>query len=409
MLTKKMVTVLLWEFLQKVKSKSFIFSMIFMPGVIIGFTLIPTYFASHGYERIHTIGIAAETGFSSDLLCLELTSRYALQEDRNPINLIPIPFTNMDSVIISGTQLVQKGIIDGFLILDKESIQQKKIRYFAKSADNFNAFRTIETSLNSVIIEQETKQLNLSTDQFKSITQPIKIKMVQIGSDESEVLRKYMTGIIMVMMLFFAIFNSGGSFMRGISEEKNNRVIEILISSITPKELMTGKILGLGGVGLFQIFVWGLLGSFFGRDVLSFLSPFLLICFAVYFILGYLLFASIFSVVGSVLSSEHDIQPVQAVLSMIGILPIALAILVLQDPDSLLVSILSYIPLLTPTLMILRLVISDPSLTQVISTMVVLLLSLLLTLRLASKIFHVALLMHGKKPTFHEVVKWARI
>ena len=108
------------------------------------------------------------------------------------------------------------------------------------------------------------------------------------------------------------------------------------------------------------------------------------------------------------LSSERDIQPVQSVLSTIGILPIALAILVLQDPDSMLVAVLSYIPLLTPTLMILRLVISDPSLIQVISTMMVLFLSLFLTLRLASKIFHVALLMHGKKPTFHEVLKWAR-
>jgi ABC-2 type transport system permease protein len=128
--------------------------------------------------------------------------------------------------------------------------------------------------------------------------------------------------------------------------------------------------------------------------------------FIVYFGLGYLLFASIFAIVGSVLSSEHDIQPVQSILSILGILPVAFAILVLQDPDSLLVNIGSYIPLLTPTLMILRMVISQPPMIHIVGTMIVLLISLIIALRTASKIFEVALLMHGKKLTFSEAFKW---
>ncbi|MBL7994554.1 ABC transporter permease [bacterium] len=408
MFTKKMFTVLAWEFIQKVKSKGFIFSMVFMPIVIIGFTLIPTYFADQEPERALNIAIADQTSFATDELSFKLESQFPLQNGKSPVNFVPIPYTTADSVLITGKHLIQKGIVDGFLVVDDEAIRQKQVRYFVKGAGNNRTFQNLERCINNVIIEHHAKQLNLSPQQIQIITQTVRVKMIQIGSEDTELIQRYLAGIILVMMLFFAIFNSGGSFMRGISEEKNNRVIEILISSISPKELMTGKILGLGCVGLTQILLWGLLGALFGRDALGFLTPFLLVCFAAYFVSGYLLFAGIFSVVGSVLSSEHDIQPVQAVLSMIGILPIALAILVLQNPDSILVAILSYIPLLTPTLMILRLVISEPSLIQVIGTMIVLLFSLLFMLKLASKIFHVSLLMQGKRPTLNEVIKWAR-
>ena len=408
MFTKKMLTVFVWEFLQKIRSKGFIFSMIFMPAVIIGFTLIPTYLADREPKRTLTIAVADETGLAARELELKLSSAFMQNEGANSISIIPVVFTTYDSTILAGSQLVQKGIVDGFLFFDATALDKQNIPYYVKGSENLIAFRTLENAVNAMIMERNAKKLDLTAEQIRDVTQTARLKMIRIGSEETEMIEKYLAGIILVMMLFFAIFNSGGSFMRGISEEKNNRVIEILISSVTPGELMTGKILGLGSVGLTQILIWGLLGALFGGNALDFLSPFLLICFTIYFILGFLMYAGLFSVVGSVLSSEQDIQPVQAVLSMIGILPVALAILVLQDPDSLLVAVLSYVPLLTPTLMILRMVISAPSVIQIVSTMAVLFFSLIVTLRLASKIFHVALLMHGKKPSFREIMKWVR-
>ena len=408
MFTKKMLTVFVWEFLQKIRSKGFIFSMIFMPAVIIGFTLIPTYLADREPKRTLTIAVADETGLAARELEFKLSSAFMQNEGANSISIIPVLFTTYDSTVLAGSQLVQKGIVDGFLFFDATALDKQNIPYYVKGSENLITFRTLENAVNAMVMELNVKKLDLTAEQIRDITQTARLKMIRIGSEETEMIEKYLAGIILVMMLFFAIFNSGGSFMRGISEEKNNRVIEILISSVTPGELMTGKILGLGSVGLTQILIWGLLGMLLGGNALDFLSPFLLICFTIYFILGFLMYAGLFSVVGSVLSSEQDIQPVQAVLSMIGILPVALAILVLQDPDSLLVAVLSYVPLLTPTLMILRMVISAPSVIQIVSTMAVLFFSLIVTLRLASKIFHVALLMHGKKPSFREIMKWVR-
>lgn len=379
-----------------------------MPAVIIGFTLIPTYLADQGSEHTLTIAVADETGFAAEELKFKLAASFSPNDGTAPIQLIPVLYTTHDSTVTAGSQLVQKSVVDGFILFDSSALNKKIIPYYVKGTGNLSAFRTLEHAVSSLTMEHHARQLGLSAEQIRDVSQVSRIKMIQIGSEETEILQKYLAGIILVMMLFFAIFNSGGSFMRGISEEKNNRVIEILISSVTPGELMTGKVLGLGCVGLTQIFTWGLLGALFGGSALNFLSPYLLVCFTIYFIFGFLLYAGLFSMVGSILSSEQDIQPAQAVLSMIGILPVALAILVLQDPDSWLVTILSYVPLLTPTLMILRMVISSPSIVQVVLTMTVLFFSLIVTLRLAGKIFHIALLMYGKKPSYREVIKWIR-
>lgn len=408
MFTKKMLTVFAWEFTQKVRSKGFIFSMIFMPAVIIGFTLIPTYLADNGSDRLWTIAVADETGLVAEELSIKLSEQFGRLGEANSITVIPVITSNPDSGLMLGRQLAEKGIVDGYVTLDERSVLDKDVRVFVNSGSYMGKFPVLESAIQKLIMEHHAVKLGLKTEQIRNIAEASRIRIIQINSGDEEMIQKYLTGIILVMMLFFAIFNSGGSFMRGISEEKNNRVIEILVSSVSPKELMTGKILGLGSVGLLQIVVWGLLGSVFGGSSLGFLSPLFLVYFIIYFIFGFLLFAGIFAAIGSVLSSEQDIQPVQAVLSVIGILPVALAILVLQDPDSLLVSILSYIPLLTPTLMILRLVISSPTIFEVIGTTLILLLSLILTLRLAGKIFNIALLMHGKKPGFREVFKWAK-
>lgn len=408
MFTKKMLTVFSWEFIQKIKSKGFIFSMIFMPIVIIGFTLIPTYLADRGVERVLTVAVA-DHGFAAQAIEAKLASTFA-DSEKNQIHIVPINLSNYDSLLLAGTQLVQEGVVDGFLLLDSIALNSNNIPYYIKGTGNLASYRALENIVNTVIMEHHAKKMNLSNDQIQRLSQTTRIKMIQVGSqEETEIIQKYLAGIILVMMLFFAIFNSGGSFMRGITEEKNNRVIEILISSVSPGELMTGKILGLGCVGLTQIFTWGLLGALFGGSALNFLSPFFLACFILYFIMGFLMYAGLFSVVGSVLPSEHDIQPVQAVLSLIGILPVALAVLVLQDPDSWLVTLFSYVPLLTPTLMILRMVISQPPFIQIVSTMIVLFFSLIATLHFARKVFHIALLMRGKKPSYREIMKWVRI
>ncbi len=402
MFTKKMVTIFLWEFTQRVKSKSFLFSVVFMPTVIIGFTLLPAYFATHEQDKPLSLAVADKINLTGAL-------HQKIIENNIPVTLLPLEMTNTDSVMKTGLQLARQGIVDGFMVLDETVFTGKSVSCFTKGSENNPLLLRVGSMLNELLTERELEKMNLSTMNVKDLINGFHLKTLPLDPNESDETEKYITGIIVVMMLFFSVLNSSGSFLRGLSEEKNNRVMEILISSALPRELMTGKILGLGCVGLLQMAIWFSAGAMFGgKAAFNILSPALLMYFAVYFVLGFLLFASIFAVIGSVLSSEQDIQPIQGILSMVGILPVAFAVLVLQNPDSLLVNVLSYVPVLTPTLMILRIVISDTPGVHIIGTMAVLTVSLLFALRTASRIFEVAILMHGKKLTFSEVLKWTQ-
>jgi ABC-2 type transport system permease protein len=200
-------------------------------------------------------------------------------------------------------------------------------------------------------------------------------------------------------------------------EEKSNRIMELLVGSSKPSELMWGKLLGLSGLGLTQVFVWGLLGGgvalFFASSSvipegfsLDLLAPLPVIL--LYLILGYIFFAAIFIGVGSLVTTEQEAQLVTQYLTLILVAPVAFSIVVLQDPNAGYIEALSYFPLLTPTLMMLRAVAKMPSFLTIAGTSAVLLAATVVTTWMASRIFHTAILLYGKRPTVRELVKWLR-
>jgi len=402
--TKKTFHVFWWEYSQKIRSKGFLFSVLFVPLFILTFTLLPTYLAGVSSKNLLNIAIADQTHILKPLMELRLA-----EKGDSSIHLMSIASENPTDANKQGKELVQQGVVDAYVWLDEHIFTHPAVACYAKGTGNFETMRVLENALSEVVFEEQLRRKDVKLLNTKDFIRAVDLKVVAVNDEDSELIQKYITGIIFVLMMFMSMFNSGSSFMRGVIEEKNSRVIEILISSVKPRELMTGKVLGIGAVGLSQIAAWTLLGLLFGgTKAASLLSGPLMIYFLIYFVLGYFFFASLFSIIGTLFSSDQDIQYVQSVLSAVGIVPVAFAFLVLQDPDSLLVAILSFVPPLTPTLMILRLVISDPPVIHIIGTMSVLLVSLILTMRFSGKIFEIALLMHGKKITVREILRWAK-
>ena len=214
---------------------------------------------------------------------------------------------------------------------------------------------------------------------------------------------------MVVMMLFFAIFNSSGAFLRSLSEERHNRIMEVLIATVEPGTLMAGKILGLGCVGLLQLALWSGLGILLSDirflEVLSWSQWILVI---LYFMFGYLFYTGLFASIGSVLSSESDVQHLQAILSILGLLPAALLVVILTDPHSLLVSILSFFPLVTPTLMPLRIILTDVPILQVTATLTLMAASSFAMTVAAGKVFKAATLLQGTSASLSRIRKAAR-
>ena len=220
----------------------------------------------------------------------------------------------------------------------------------------------------------------------------------------------YIFGILLMM----AIFTSSGYLLQGLGEEKENRVMEILLSSISPKQLLAGKVLGLGAAGLVQIIVWLVSANFLMRmasatwgNVIGSLQPppEFLILGIIYFILGYLFVAVLMAGVGSISPTAREGQQMSAFFIIPVLIPIYFMALIMEHPENIVVKILTFIPITAPVTVIVRLGLSEIPLWELLLSIGILILSIWGCFVLCTKLFRTYLLMYGKRPDLREIVR----
>ncbi len=219
------------------------------------------------------------------------------------------------------------------------------------------------------------------------------------------------------MLLLMSIMMSSGYLLQGVAEEKENRVIEVILSSIDPDELLMGKLLGLGTAGLIQMFVWVTLAwgavAYVSAFVFAELSALdirfssLVISF-VFFILGFLLFGSLMAGTGSLGNNQKESQQLSMIWSLSAVIPMFFIILIIDEPNSLLSRILSYIPLTSPITMITRVATGKVPWWEIPLSIIVLTAAIFLSIKFFSKVFRVGLLMYGKRPGFRDILRSLR-
>jgi ABC-2 type transport system permease protein len=211
------------------------------------------------------------------------------------------------------------------------------------------------------------------------------------------------------MLLMMMILYSGGMLIRSLVEEKSNRLIEIIISSCTPNELLTGKILGLSTLGLVQVLIWSIIGISLAGSALVPMEAFdNILPILVYFLLGFIFYTSLFVGIGSIVTSEQEAQQITTYLSFLLILPIIFVLPALENPNALYIRILSYIPFTLPSFMMLRLNISPVPLWEILSTIMIMIISIYLMIGFSAKIFKVGILSYGKRPSLKELINWLK-
>jgi len=210
-------------------------------------------------------------------------------------------------------------------------------------------------------------------------------------------------------LLMMMVVYSGQMLVRSMIEEKSSRLIEMLISSSTPDELLTGKLIGLSFLGLTQIFIWLMIGTTLVASALVPVDAFNnVLPMLMYFVLGFLFYSSLFVGIGSTVNTEQEAQQITTYLSLILMLPVVIAMPSIQNPDFLMTKIFSYIPLTTPTVMILRLNVQPVSALEIVLTTSVLLISVIIVTKISSKIFRIGILAYGSRPSLKEIISWIR-
>jgi ABC-2 type transport system permease protein len=218
------------------------------------------------------------------------------------------------------------------------------------------------------------------------------------------------------ILFIITIFTASGFLLQGVSEEKEGRIIEVLLSSISPTQLLTGKILGLGALGLIQVAVWiGAGAALLGAAATLFalttgIGPSLgtVALGVIYFALGYLLFATLMAVAGSMGTTQRESQQIAGIFSMIAAIPWMTMGIVFANPHSPVAVILSYIPLTSPVMMLLRLGVAQVPAGQIAISLVLLVVGIVLSLWAGAKVFRASLLMYGKRPNLRDLARALR-
>lgn len=406
-----------WEYLEKVRSKAFIIGLFLMPMIIALTSILPGLLAGKEDEATKVVGIIDATGGRLDSLLTLRMEKYRLSNG-NP-NYLLRPIASGRNVDLAGAcaaadEKVLTEEIEGYVVLTPTILQDSVIEYRSRDAGDIRLTSRLQSNLRAVLMDKKLAEKGLDPALARVLRAPFDVKTVKISKsgakEETDFMQTFFSAFIPLMMLFNLFITSGQLLVRSLLDEKSNRIVEVLVSSCKPVELMSGKLLGLCALGLTQIGFWALIAvaAMANFGPMSFPPADQLLLIVVYSVLGYLFYSAIFIALGSPVTTEQEAQQINSYLVLFLVLPIALVMPIILQPNALWVKILSYIPIFTPTFMVLRLLIKMPSVLEIIGTIVLLVLSTYFMMIAAGRIFRVAILATGKRPGVREIMRWVR-
>ena len=410
---KKTLAVAHWEYIEKIKSKAFLVSLFLMPMIMLAMGILPGVLAGRADTENRVIGVIDQSGELFQPLAKALDERFKLPNGEPNYILLSIGTDGSVDTFQAkkfADSLVIANQIEGYLIIRQSYMMDTSIDYRTQNVGNLRVTERLTQSIRDLVVERKLRSKGLDPSLVKELTMPIELRTIKLSKsgteEESGFEQTFLSAYLFMMMMFFLVTTSGQLLVRSMLEEKSNRIVEVLMSSCSAKELMAGKIIGLSGLGLTQMGLWAIIGVAislnFPVTLPSIPSALILV---VYFILGYLFYAAIFVAAGSPVSTEQGAQQLTSYITLILILPIVLAIPVMQNPNSMMAKVLSFIPLITPTMMAMRIPIQMPSPVEIIASMIILALSAFVAMWAAGKIFRTAILAYGKRPGIGELMK----
>ena len=411
---KKIFEIARWEFIEKVKTKTFIISLILTPAILIIFSVAPTLLSEQETSQTKVIGLIDTsetyiTGLKEEL------SKYKLN-DVQP-SYLSINLTTKNKSLNEMKKYADNDVIEekieGYLLILNGGTDSVAIDYRSKSSGNLKDIKRFEVSFNDIRIKLKLNKENINPQILKFISGSVEVNPIKIEESgkesKSDFLITFFSSFIFIMLLMMMILYSGGMLIRSLVEEKSNRLIEIIVSSCNANELLTGKIIGLSALGFTQIVIWFLIGISLVSTALVPIELFTNIpVILIYFILGFIFYTSMFVGIGSVVTSEQEAQQITTYLSFLLILPIIFVLPALENPHAVYIHILSYIPFTLPSFMMLRLNISPVPVWEILVTTTIMIFSIYFMIIFSAKIFRIGILSYGKRPALKELIQWIR-
>jgi ABC-2 type transport system permease protein len=420
---RNILTIAQCEFVEMLKTKTFLISVLFAPLMMGSILFFAEKLAQRpaGPRAPITVGLTDLSG----QLAEEIQSQILTYNKKNPSRKIIFEsfeaHNDPNTVQNQGKANLRSGKLNAYVVIDKDIITASgKVSFYTykpRPSDTDISW-TVENMINGVVVEQRCKAKNIPLKMLNEIRY-VPTERIEIGDaadqqrvqSQGDMMTRMMAPFFMMFMIYMGIMVIGGQVLSSIIEEKSSRIVEIILSSVSPFEFMAGKILGLCAVGLAVVSLWAVaaFGTARTQNLAVDLSGLMFFYLIIYFVLGFVLLTSLMAAMGAICNTIKESQSLMTPVVMLLILPMISWFNLVQSPNGLYARVLSYIPPLTPLVMVLRLsATSDVSLIEIIASIAWLFIAMLAAIWFAGRVFRTGILMYGKRPSLREVFRWLR-
>jgi ABC-2 type transport system permease protein len=409
------------EYLERVRSKAFIIFTVLTPTLVAAITILPSKLISMKSSGTRHVVVVASNRGVAEAVQQQLESRDADVDREESLNLkVDVQLAPTDALRKQLSAEVGASKLDGYLWLTDDAIAARKFTYSTRNSSDFIETSLVKNAVTTALMKERLASHGVGRTEVDDLLKPVSMDTVSV--DKGTEKKAGGVGVILMpfvlmMMIYVPLIIYGVAVMRSVLEEKTTRIVELLLSSITARQLMAGKILGVGAVGLTQVGIWTLLGAIVGTPAMVAAKPYLAemqmplssyLFFPVFFILGYFLYSTMYATVASMVNSEEEAQQMQWPVMLPLIICTTFAMSVIRQPNSPLAFWTSMFPLTAPIIMFVRILVQQPPVWQIALSIAILLATIYGLVSLCSRIYRVGILMYGKRPTLPEIMKWIK-
>jgi ABC-2 type transport system permease protein len=423
---RKLWLVVKREYLTRVRTKGFIISTVALPLFTVALFLVPVLMARRQADHSLKIAILDDAG--------GLAAGIAQGLDRKLPNGQPA-FQIVRTLDKPGREEAEKfrqqlrdqvsrGELDGFLVVPKEVLAGKAAAFHTKNTGDITLAGSLRRAVSDAAVAARLQARGIKLENVTELVRGVDVTVVKV-TKEGEIEEKgqtFLTAMIMVMVLYMTLLVYGLMTLRSVLEEKTTRIVEVLVSSLRPFQLLTGKLLGVAAVGFTQYLVWTVSGALlasYGASVAAAFSPgsslpqiqfplATLVYLVVFYLAGYFLYAALYAAAGAMVSSDEEAQQVQLPMTLVVVLSFMFFPFIMRNPNSTTSVALSLVPFFSPILMTMRIALQMPPFWQIALSLALMLVTTIGIVYLSAKIYRVGILMYGKRPSVVELLRWLR-
>ena len=439
----KIVTVIKREYMTRVKSKGFIASLFLIPMLMCGLVLLSSFLAimEDKTEEMRKLAVIDGTGEIFEQIQEAITGHPTFQHKGELVYQLHEETANTKASKNALQERVNTKNLYAYLEIPKNVFANAEVRFYARTATNFEVQNALRRIISDIVRDKRFAESGYSQHEVNRLMQSVRFNVYAVKSGKAkdggakvesaiETSARLGLGYILVFVLYMFVIIYANSIMRSVLEEKTTRIVEVIVSSIKPYQLLLGKLVGVCSVCLTMFAVWVIFGvllimniepllRIFGIDSLPMQliqiietvkasSTEVLTYFFVYFVIGFFMYSTLYAVVGAICSSEEEAQQTGVPLAMLIVVPFVLMFQLFRIPDSTLSVLLSHVPFFSPILMFMRINVLMPPLWEILLNILLMCGTVLIVTLISGKIYRVGILMYGKRPTFWQLWQWMR-